>query len=144
MKTPTYQQFRLSGDKPAQALRSARICQQFAALESAGLVRFRVEDEQENYFDVYGEPEGYENQYGRKISAEQERADIVTSIERNGCLWLCAEFRGSEDDEWQWADSIGMLVGYRDVTNPLENGYAVDLAQSAVKAVEALAVAPSL
>lgn len=144
MKTPSYQQFRLSGDKPAQALRSVRIAQEWSALESAGLVRFRVEDEQESYFDVYGEPEGYVNNNGRKVTAEQERAEILRSIEQNGCLWLCAEFRTDEDSEWQHADSIGMLTGYQRVTDMLENSYAVDLASSAIEAYHAQAVAPSL
>ena len=45
---------------------TARIVREWDDLESAGLVRLRAEGEQENYFDVYGEPDKREGTGGNR------------------------------------------------------------------------------
>lgn len=122
--------FRAAGFRSLEAFRAAKTCLAFLRLESAGLVRLRAEAEEENYFSVYGEPEGYEGLNGRRVSAEQERGEICRTLDRDG-LWYCvAEFHDGTD--WQVADSIGMCMGYRDPLSPLENCYVLDLMASAV------------
>lgn len=118
------------------ALCDAKRVVQFRELESLGLVRIRAEEEQEAYFDVYGEPEGYTDQYGKIITPEEERKQIIESIELNGCWYLVAEYRLDENDEWEMADSIGMNVGYDDPTSPYENWYVSDLMASAIEKIE--------
>lgn len=93
--------------------------------ERAGLVRLRAEHEEENYFDVYGEPEGYED-----VSPEQERKDIERSIELYGCYYIVSEY--FDGDKWRRADSIGMCAGYKNPLSPEENCYVPDLMRSAL------------
>jgi hypothetical protein len=128
--------FRAAGFRSLEAFRSAKTCLTFRRLESAGLVRLRAEPERENYFSVYGEPEGYDGANGRRVSAEQEREEICRTLDRDG-LWYCmAEWFDGE--EWQHADSVGMCMGYRDPLSPLENCYVPDLMASAVDKAEAM------
>lgn len=130
-----YIRARQSGYPASQALRVAKTLERWDDLEAAGLVRLRAEPEYENYFDVYGEPEGYTDIHGRYHSPEQERQEIVDQIERDGCWCIFADYRASEDDEWEWADSIGMNVGYPDPLSPFENWYVPDLMQSAIGSI---------
>jgi hypothetical protein len=139
-----YTQFRKAGYLPIQALRASKTLLQWAELEDQDLVRLSAEPEQENYFDVYGEPDGYEDGNGRHVSAEQERKELEREIELNGCWVVYSEYRATPDDSWERADSIGICTGYRDPLSPFENDYVIDLMQAAVDAVEAQALAPSL
>jgi hypothetical protein len=139
-----YTQFRKAGYLPIQALRASKTLLQWAELEDQDLVRLSAEPEQENYFDVYGEPDGYEDGNGRHVSAEQERKELEREIELNGCWVVYSEYRATPDDLWEHADSIDMCTGYRDPLSPFENDYVIDLMQAAVDAVEAQALAPSL
>lgn len=75
--------------------------------EDAGLVRLRFEPEEENYFDVYGEPDDPE-----------ERAETVRLIETHGVWWVVAEYLSQDDGSWRQADSIGMLFGNDLGTSP--------------------------
>lgn len=128
--------FRAAGYRSLEAFRSAKTCVAFRRLESAGKVRLRAEPEQECYFSVYGEPEGYDGENGRRVSAEQEREEICRTLDRDG-LWHCvAEY--FDGDAWQRADSIGMCMGYRNPLCPLENCCVPDLMASAVDKAEDL------
>lgn len=135
MNTKTYQQFRKSGYTALESLRNSKICAVFADLESRGLVRLRAIPEEESYFDVYGEPDGYVDIHGRRVSAEQERKELCETIERDGCWIIVSEWRESEDDLWNVADSVGMCV-YSWPLCPLENCYVPDLMQAAIDYVE--------
>ena len=95
-------------------------------------VRLRVEEEQESYFDVYGEPDGYEGMHGRRVSAEQERKEMVETLDRDGCWRVFSEFWNPETEEWEVADSVGMNTGYSDPTSWRENCYVPDLMQAAL------------
>jgi hypothetical protein len=131
---------REGGYDAAAALRAAKIWRRFDELESAGLVRMRAEDEQENWFDVFGEPEAFTDIHGRRVTAEQAREQIADSIARNGNYWIVAEYRDS-DGQWEQADSIGMCSGYENPLSPLENWYVPDLMDSALDAVAEVAEA---
>lgn len=112
--------------RTACALRSARILAEFRAAESAGLVRIVPQAHDENYFDVYGEPD-----------SEKERLQIEASLERMGCWLVSAEVNEgseSEGDDWISADSIGMCV-YEDPCDPFENCYVIDLMASALRRI---------
>ena len=131
-----YQSLRQAGYNASHAHSAAKTIAEYAALEQAGLVRLRAEPEQENYFDVYGEPEGYTDINGRWHTPEQERQEIADSIDRNGLWFIVAEWRDNEESEWQHADSIGMNAGYSDPLDPRENVYVPDLMRSAVNAAQ--------
>lgn len=133
--TKTYLQFRASGYSASHALHGAKAKLAFEALERRELVRLRAEPEEENYFDVYGEPEGYEGANGRRVSAEQERKETCELLERDGCWHVVAEY--FDGQRWQHADSIGMNTGYKNVLSPFENCYVPDLMASAVEMAEA-------
>lgn len=137
MKTPAYKQFRLAGYTPACAFRAARMMARFAKLESAGLVRLYAEPEQEDYFSVFGEPDGYDGANGKRVSAGQERKEIEDTLERLGNWVVVTEWRGSEDSEWSSADSVGMCTGYNDPCSPLDNCYVPDLCAEAVRQAQA-------
>lgn len=135
MKKYTYADFRNAGMAPRQALRTARICQRFADLESQGLVTLASEDEQENYFDVYGKPDAYEGKNGKRVSADQALKEMEATLERWGCVVIYTEFRLSEDDEFEHADSIGRCV-YANPLDPRENWYVPDLMSAALDAYD--------
>lgn len=126
-----YRRFRAAGYTAAESYRSACTVYQFRNVEFNGSMpkdgdlRIIAEPAQENYFDVYGEPEGYTNIYGRRVTAEQERQEIVDSIERNGLWTVCCEMW--DGDDWEVVDSVGMNCGYNDPTDPVENCYVPDL-----------------
>lgn len=113
---------------------AAKSILRFKELEEEGRVRLRCEPELENYFSTYGEPEGYTNTNGKRVSAKEERAELVRIMDRDGLWWLCSEVWDGE--EWQHSDSIGMCMGYKDPLNLFENCYVPDLMGSAVDAWE--------
>ncbi len=137
-----YKQFRKCGMDAHRALDAARTYKQFQRLETEGLVRLRAEPEDDNYFDVYGEPDGYTDIHGRRVSAEQAKQDIIDSIERDGCWYCVSEW--FDGQEWQHADSIGMCSGYNNALSPFDNWYIPDLMQGAIDAVENNAVAAAI
>lgn len=112
--------------RAACALRSAKTLEQWRDYESAGLVRLRVEPEQENYFDVYGKPD-----------TERERLQLEAALERDGCWFIVSEVNHGNEaigDQWEIADSIGMCV-YSNPLCPFENCYVVDLMAKAIESV---------
>lgn len=82
--------------------------------------------ETENYFDVYGEPEGYETGTDEVVTAEQERNDIVDMINRDGLWQYASQCRCPACGQWETVDSIGMVIGSLD-----DSGYREDLIASA-------------
>lgn len=115
--------FMLVGSDAKCSLQTARTILAFRQAEADGLVRMRMEPENENYFDVYGCEDDPKHQ--------KEMEDI---IERLGCWWTCSEF--FDGDEWQEADSCGMHTGYRDPLDPFQNCYVVDEMRAALDALE--------
>ena len=105
-----YSRFRQAGWHAATALRAVRTCAEFAALESLGLVRLVASEEVESYFDVFGEPEGYTDGNGKRVSAEAERQELVRSFERDGVWHVGSQWRTSEADEWRPAAGVGMCA----------------------------------
>lgn len=135
-----YAQARRAGYPPADALRTARIVDAFEDMENAGMVRIIAEPEQESYFDVYGEPEGYVNEHGRRVSAEEQRAEIVRTLEQDGCWYVAAQVQCSECEEWRTVDGIGMNTGYGDPTDWRVNWYVPDLMSAALNEIVETAV----
>jgi len=125
-----YRELRRAGYRPPQALASAKTVVDFREMEKRDLVRIRAEEEREKYFDVFGDPMGYTDNKGRKISAEEEEKEIIRSIETLGCWVVIAEYFDGE--EWQHAESVGMCTGYNRPCSPIENCYVSDLMRSAL------------
>lgn len=126
--------FMLVGHDARCSLDAARTILRFRELEAQGLVRMRAEPEEESYFDVYGEPEGYVNAQGHRVSAEQECEEMCATLERDGCWRTVSEW--FDGDDWQEADSCGMHTGYRNPCDPFENCYVVQEMQAAIDALE--------
>jgi hypothetical protein len=112
----------------------AVIAERFADAEDGGKVRLRAEPEQESYFDVYGEPEGYTGIHGKRVSAEDAHKELAEILDRDGAWVVIAEYRIG-DDEWEHADSVGMC-SYADPLDPVQNCYVADLMQSALDALD--------
>lgn len=107
----------------------------YGANDDRTLVRMVAEPENESYFNVYGEPDGYTDVHGRRISAEQERANIICQIDLNGCWYVKAQWRPDADSDWEDADGdCGMCI-YEDPTSIFENCYVEYMMRSAVKAL---------
>lgn len=144
MNAALYNRFRAAGYRPAEALRAVRAVTEFEPLADAELVRLRLEQEQESYFSVYGEPEGYTDANGRKVSAEQEREELCATIERDGCWCLVADYRASTIEPWRVCESVGMLTGYGNPCDPFQCCYVPDFMRAAVDAVRAQIEAANL
>ena len=121
------------GKSALWALRDAKTLAAWREAECAGLVKIEAEPEQESYFDVFGEPEGYTNVQGHEVTAEQERKEICEQLDRNGC-WCVVTYYW-EDHEWHRADSIGMCTGCNDPCSPFENCYVTGLMRSALEMI---------
>ncbi len=131
-----YRNFREYGwDQAVWALRNAKTLARFEELEAEGRVKIVADPECENYWSIYGEPEGYVNGYGRRVSPEEERKEIEEWIERFGCWFVVALYLDPFTGEWEHADSIGMCI-YDDPTDPYENCYVPDLQRSAIRELE--------
>ena len=130
-KRQEYRRLRRFGWKPAQAWRAAETMVQFERAEDAGLVRLLVEPEHESYFDVYGEPDGYVDQYGRRHSAEDERREIIELIESEGCWYVASEVLCPCCHQWTIVEGVGMIIA--DLPqDPARNVYAPELMRSAL------------
>ena len=149
--------FMLSGRDAECSLSSARTLFRFRELEARGLVRMRAEPEDESYFDVFGEPEGYINKQGHWVSAEKEREEQLENFEAKGVWVTFSEFWCGDLDEdgnpeclyadghnSETADSCGMHTGYNDPLDPFENCYVIGEMAEAVERMEALLAAQEL
>ena len=123
--------FMLVGCDAACSLSAAKTILRFRELESRGLVRMRAEPEQENYFDVFGDPEAYTNAQGHEVSAEQAKADLIATLDRDGVWWTCSEW--FDGQEWHHADSCRMHTGYKNPLDPFENCYVIDEMAEAIR-----------
>ncbi len=112
------------GQDAETCLRNARNWLRWERLEDCGLVRLQAEPEQENYFDVHGEPDD-----------ERERAEIVRQIELNGCWCVAGQYRTEPDGEWEWADSVGMCI-YDHPLSDAENCYIPDIISTTIDALK--------
>ena len=102
----------------------SEIIETFKAYASQDLVRLRAEEEQESYFDVYGEPD-----------SAQEREELVRLIDLYGCWRIVTEvFIGGA---WHHCDCVGCCAGYRNVLDPRENAYVIDIMRSAIEMIDA-------
>ena len=131
-----YKRLRRFGRRPVDAWRAADTITRFERAEDAELVRLSAEPEYINYFDVYGEPEGYQDRDGRHHSADDERAEIVAMIEDGGCWTVYTETLCPYCHEWRVVDSVGMCLGYHNVLDPAENWYVEDLMSTALDELE--------
>lgn len=117
--------FMLVGRNAELALQSAKTLFRFEQLEAMGKVRLRMEDEQEDYFSVYGEPE-----------TQKQYDEILHQLEIYGCYWITSEYNDHcskcDRDDWEQSDSIGMCI-YKNPLDPFENGYVIDLMKSAIE-----------
>lgn len=108
------------------ALQNARTLSVFRELEDQGLVRIKAQEEEENYFDVYGEPDD-----------ERERERMVKILDRDGCWYVYSEYFSPETETWKHADGVGMCTGYSDPTDPFENCYVIGMMQEAIDLLKA-------
>ncbi len=106
--------------KPKIETREARIQRQWDEAEEAGLVKLDADAEQENYFDVYGEPDDPE-----------ERDELIRQIDRQGVWHVASYYLDQETGDWVQADGVGMIFGddAADPTNP----YILDMKQVALE-----------
>ena len=138
-----YRKFRgrgcIVGHDAQSALQSARVVTSYLKLKEAGLVTLRASPECENYFDVYGEPEGYINAQGHHVSPEQARKEMCDILDRLGCWYVSSAVnRGCRHcgrSDWETVDGVGMCAGYENPMSPYENPYVVDLMAAAIAAV---------
>jgi hypothetical protein len=145
----TYRKCLAAGYLAADSLRTARIVREWSdyAADNAdesdrtsgspdpddGCVRLVIGAEDESYYDVFGEPEAYTDQYGRRVAAEDARKETDRILDRDGVWRVSAQYLDPYTLRWATADSCGMFTGYRDVTDPVENFYIPDLMQSALE-----------
>jgi hypothetical protein len=129
--TSLYAKARKAGYPAAQALRAAKIVNDWQSLESDGKVRMEINPEEDSYFDVYGEPDAYEGENGKRVSAEQAKVELVDLLDRWGCYYVVTEYLDA-NGEWQHADFIGMCV-YLDPADWRENWYIPDLMAEAIR-----------
>lgn len=114
-------------------MRIAKTLEAWEPLEDAGLVRLTAEPEEESYFDVFGDPEGYTRLDGKRVTAVEAKQALEASIERDGCWYVMSEYWNGA--EWVNADSIGMCAGYANPMDPFQNCYVVDLMRAAIERV---------
>lgn len=129
-----YRQARAKGYAATYAIRIARVA---SAFYDRSDVRLEAQPEEESYFAGWGQPEGYVNGYGRRVSAKEELAELEHLLETNGNYCVFSEYLDARGD-WQLADSIGHCMGYDDPTSPVENCYVVDLMEAAMNAADSL------
>ena len=123
-KARQFKPFMVEGQDAKCSLDVARTVLAFREAEKAGTVRIRAEAEEENYFDVYGEPD-----------TPREREKIVDQICCLGCWWIVTEkweyCESCQRGGWVQMDSKGMCI-YDNPCDPYENCYVTDLMQSAL------------
>ncbi len=112
-------------DRTECALRHAKTLIKFQELEEEGLVRLFQREEEESYFDVWGEPE-----------TEEEREEIETTLDLYGCWIVGGEYYDPTMRKWEWADSVGMCTGYKNPTDPFQNEYISAIMASTIEEAE--------
>jgi hypothetical protein len=117
------------GESAKGAMRAARIRMRFDALESDDLVRLHLEPECDMYDDSYIDTWGFSEE-----KVKREKAKIWRRIEREGCWILVGQFRASDEDAWESADSIGGFIG----DDWQDSGYDIDIMHATLDAFDAL------
>lgn len=100
-----YLEFRQKGWMAQEALSAARTMLKVQPFLDRGLVRLRLEPEEDNYWDVYG----------KEGETEKNIRYINDLIERNGLWWACTEARLTKRHPWEHGGSVGMLIGTADL-----------------------------
>lgn len=106
-------------------LHMAKSYVEYMALDAQGVVLLHKRDEQESYWNVFGDRESYSEYYVKQIDR---------SIEMYGNYYCSVTFQNPISGEWEEVDGIGMCAGYKDALDPFENYYIFDLMRSAVNA----------
>jgi hypothetical protein len=119
-----YYQQRKEGYQANHALSNAKINVEFDRLESLDLVKFEFEEEHDDYFSVYGWGNcGCDSSINTPCRHDKA---LIRLIESNGLYCGVTYWRTNKNEEWEMADSIGMLIGYD------HSGYGPDLKQGAI------------
>lgn len=74
-------------------------------------IRICREWETEDYFWVYGDPDGYENGKGEWITPENERKELYDLIGREGLYIYFCQVKCPCCGQWETVDSVGMVIG---------------------------------
>jgi hypothetical protein len=130
-----YRRFRLKGVRAQEACINARVIYAFSRREDLRLI---AEPEDDRYFDIHGEPEGYLSDEGHWVSEEKHRKQICDRLDRVGCWYVCSQKRSpvcekcGDGGEWETVASIGMCVCERPCS-PFDNDYVISLMLRALK-----------
>lgn len=119
-----------AGHQPEHVQQAARTIARFDTLERMDLVRIRVEEDQE----AYNDPDAFACYCDDPECESREGEPIRDMVNRLGAYGTIAEWRYSEDDEWQHADSCWSHIGYNDPSSPYENAYVLDGMDAALDA----------
>lgn len=122
-----YNRARRAGYGAKDALRLARLIEEWKDAERAGLVQLRVEPD--------NDPDASQCDCGDKHCRHNEL------LERDGAFGTIGEYRDASG-EWAHADSCWGHVGYADPADPIENDYAADAMRSALDLAYAAALTP--
>ena len=108
-----YQRLRALGFRPIWALYSAKINDQFAKAERAGLVRLVWEPDgdwtMEGLKGYAYCPEANPDIPKQRLKAEE--ALFTQLVESEGVWGICGEYRETTEDLWKSADSLWRFVG---------------------------------
>jgi len=108
------------GEDAKSCLWRAKTLAAFKSLESRGLARLQMNEEQESYFDVYGEPD-----------TKSDKKRIIESIENLGLYYVYTQTRCNCCGKWETVDSIGMCI-YNNPLDPFENDNIISLMDAAI------------
>lgn len=129
-----YTEARKAGYYAKHAYSVARTLVRWDELEYMGLVKIEAKVDIEPY-DPGDCEDGYTNQFGRRVSAEESKKELWELIERTGVWGVCGSAK--IDGEWQHTDSVWGCAGYENVLDWRENWYVPDIMQSTMDALEA-------
>ena len=94
--------------------------QKFSQLEAAEKVRLRAEPE-----EMY-----YDEEFTDQFDDEEDKQDMLETLDREGVWVYVAEYKDPSSDEWKIADCLGMVVGI------IDSGYAHDLKRQALECLD--------
>ncbi len=114
-----YRRLRGLGERANVALRSAKIKDEFSYLESLGLVRLIVKPDE--FSDL--------SYLDQEMFADVRQKELDRA-ERDGTCGIVSQYRVSDDDDWQEADSVWGFIG----DDWKDSGYDSDLMDSAIQA----------
>lgn len=127
----SYRTFRRGGYCPRHAIRAARTVHAFRNMEQLGLARIIARPDDDDIFDTF-DLNGHVDEFGRYVSADEERAELAELVERTGAWIVASEVRTFDAEEWETIDCVGGCTGYDDPTDPVQNSYVTDLMAAAI------------